>query len=657
MKMNDNLELVVCILKDVLGEMKAAKVDREEIVKELVRFDMMKLDEDEEIDYDGIFHPNKMINEVVNIFVDRHKKRRVENMEHDDDDAQPPSNAEGVDSNTSNTEEAINIPSAKKVLVSLVNIYPDVDQMFLRQICVKLNFDPSQIQDWLEKNISTIPEKRQVQALHRTCLESSCGPEEELWGCPGCGAWHLVKKHSPVFSCKEIVSCGDFCSQCDRKEHSPFPCRPKSGRVDRTEDGGDMFEKLKTKPDEDKGFAKIFVLNPDNNIDFSNPMHILYLVAEGACRRMTNRRGCTRLSPVNMSSQALSRMLAAPPPRSTATPLSSAASSVNSTVGGGPVGWHSSVTTLGQAARNLSVINYQPSSQVSTTTPSTAGAPTVSQGQDTPSDATASPSTVAQTLPFPAWPSNTAGSSSPATTVTPPSSSSSTSDQSSLPAQTSTQNIQPVVATNIQHYPRFYQTTQQAVGGVHHNIHQAQSPAGSRSLRLQMQQYLAQLPRLATHHPRYGMSAAQGITMPSHENGEKKKSIKYIETESLRARFQACKSSFLSRGIPHTERLVFHGTNADLDSIIEHNFRLDLCKRSAHGMGFYFSEFLDICKSYGQKILLCRVLVGNSYEGSECHIPQQYQSKFVQVDPEGKAEMIIIDNADQILPAFIIEGF
>jgi len=136
-----------------------------------------------------------------------------------------------------------------------------------------------------------------------------------------------------------------------------------------------------------------------------------------------------------------------------------------------------------------------------------------------------------------------------------------------------------------------------------------------------------------------------------------KKSIKYIENESLRAKFHACKSSFLSRGIPHTERLVFHGTNANLDSIIEHNFMLDLCKRSAHGRGFYFSEFLDVCKDYGQKFLLCRVLVGNSYEGSEHQIPQQYQSKLVQIDHEGKAKMVIIDNPDQILPAFIIDGF
>ena len=112
----------------------------------------------------------------------------------------------------------------------------------------------------------------------------------------------------------------------------------------------------------------------------------------------------------------------------------------------------------------------------------------------------------------------------------------------------------------------------------------------------------------------------------------------------------------MSRGIPHTERLVFHGTTAaNLDSIIEHNFKLSLCKRSAHGQGIYFSEFPNTSQVYGKKLLLCRVMVGNIFSGQEHVIPEQYQSKFVQPDEKGKALMIIIKNVDQILPAFIIE--
>ena len=39
------------------------------------------------------------------------------------------------------------------------------------------------------------------------------------------------------------------------------------------------------------------------------------------------------------------------------------------------------------------------------------------------------------------------------------------------------------------------------------------------------------------------------------------------------------------------ERLIFHGTSANIDSILSEGFRLDKCKRFAHGHGIYFSEF------------------------------------------------------------------
>ena len=133
------------------------------------------------------------------------------------------------------------------------------------------------------------------------------------------------------------------------------------------------------------------------------------------------------------------------------------------------------------------------------------------------------------------------------------------------------------------------------------------------------------------------------------------KAIKYIENESLRGQFNSCKSYFLSRGIPNGERLVFHGTSANLDSIIKDNLQLSHCKRFAHGKGIYFSEFPSTSQIYGKHLLLCRVMLGNPYEGADHIIPDQYQSKIVHPNSEGKANMIIIDKEEQILPAFIIE--
>lgn len=133
------------------------------------------------------------------------------------------------------------------------------------------------------------------------------------------------------------------------------------------------------------------------------------------------------------------------------------------------------------------------------------------------------------------------------------------------------------------------------------------------------------------------------------------KAIKYIENETVRGAFNNCKSRFLANGIPNGERLVFHGTSANLELIIEQSLKLSKCKRFAHGYGIYFSEFPSVSEVYGQHLLLCRVMVGNTYQGNESKIPDGYNSKLVTPDEQGKAKMIIIDKEDQILPAFIIE--
>ena len=131
------------------------------------------------------------------------------------------------------------------------------------------------------------------------------------------------------------------------------------------------------------------------------------------------------------------------------------------------------------------------------------------------------------------------------------------------------------------------------------------------------------------------------------------KEIKYYENDPLAERFEACRKVFEVRGIPTKERLVFHGTRNSVDSIMQQGFLLSKCKRMAHGYGIYFSEFPDISQGYGNNLLLCRVLVGVPYVGGG-NIPAGYNSKLVRptTDGNGKAEMVIIDKEEQILPAF-----
>ena len=112
---------------------------------------------------------------------------------------------------------------------------------------------------------------------------------------------------------------------------------------------------------------------------------------------------------------------------------------------------------------------------------------------------------------------------------------------------------------------------------------------------------------------------------------------------------------FQTKGIPVEERLVFHGTNADLSSIMEQGLLLSKCKRFANGYGIYFSEFPDISKVYGKNLLLVRVMLGKPYTGDLHKIPEDFNSKLYRPNADGNCNMIIIENEEQILPAFNIK--
>ena len=133
------------------------------------------------------------------------------------------------------------------------------------------------------------------------------------------------------------------------------------------------------------------------------------------------------------------------------------------------------------------------------------------------------------------------------------------------------------------------------------------------------------------------------------------KEIHYFENDNLAERFRRCKDRMEASGFPCKERLVFHGTSADIDSIMEKGFLMSMCKRSAHGVGIYFSEFPNVSKMYGKTLLLCRVLVGKPFYGPDKTIPPGFNSKIVRPDGDGKAKMIVINKEDQILPAFQVK--
>ena len=72
---HDDLDLVMNVLADVLGESKFSKVDRNDVIKEL---SAIEDDDCNEFDYTGSYHPYKRINQVVGHFVSMHKKRKLD---------------------------------------------------------------------------------------------------------------------------------------------------------------------------------------------------------------------------------------------------------------------------------------------------------------------------------------------------------------------------------------------------------------------------------------------------------------------------------------------------------------------------------------------------------------------------------------------------
>jgi len=129
------------------------------------------------------------------------------------------------------------------------------------------------------------------------------------------------------------------------------------------------------------------------------------------------------------------------------------------------------------------------------------------------------------------------------------------------------------------------------------------------------------------------------------------KGIRYAENDNLAARFNACKEFFRLDGIPVTERLVFHGTDAESSSIFSKGLLLKCIRRTKFGYGIYFTDFAsEALATYGKNLILCRVLIGNPYVGSQLGVPDGFQSKIVDPNKSGLSSYILIDKEAQILP-------
>lgn len=277
-------------LEDVLPRKKMDDVSDEMIQRALENHHM---EENMEMDYDYNYKyfPLKIVDLAIKEIVSR---MAVSSSVHT------------VDSSSDPEEELEDLPevaTTKDILIPLSRIYPDIDLSYLKTIIEKFSGHTENIQEYLEANIETIPERRTIQAVQYRVMSSTCEDQrkERPWQCPQCRSWTIitipktisVEKKEPPFDlvCNEMISCGSFCFYCNRKSHAPFKCRTTTTRLLQAENEMDIFKKLEMPPDEVRAAVKIFTMKPKNDINFANPLDILYTTAEGTFLRMLRRGG------------------------------------------------------------------------------------------------------------------------------------------------------------------------------------------------------------------------------------------------------------------------------------------------------------------------------------------------------------------------------
>jgi len=141
-------------------------------------------------------------------------------------------------------------------------------------------------------------------------------------------------------------------------------------------------------------------------------------------------------------------------------------------------------------------------------------------------------------------------------------------------------------------------------------------------------------------------------------------SVVYVHNPDIEMAFETLKEKFKSEGKVDkygnvSETLLFHGTtNESLNLIIEQNFSLEhrpalRKKLMLFGTGIYFSELPGVSLMYGEKLLLCKVILGKVQfykpDGSTPpEIPEDFDSRVILRD--GLEVVTVVKNPDQIVP-------
>ena len=114
------------------------------------------------------------------------------NNDHDVED--PETIVDLFEDNDSEAAVSSSTTTVRELLRSLSLLYPDVDLSYLKQVIEKHDGAAEDVQQFLENNMDSIPERRTIQAVQFRLLSTSCTEHERLWQCPGCGSWKIIEE-------------------------------------------------------------------------------------------------------------------------------------------------------------------------------------------------------------------------------------------------------------------------------------------------------------------------------------------------------------------------------------------------------------------------------------------------------------------------------
>ena len=129
---------------------------------------------------------------VVDLAVKSIVEELIDNNNHEVEDQE--TIVDLVEENDREATFSSSTTTVRELLRSLSLLYPDVDMSYLNQVIEKHDGVAENVQQFLENNMETIPERRTIQAVQFRLLSTSCTEHERLWRCPGCGSWKIIEE-------------------------------------------------------------------------------------------------------------------------------------------------------------------------------------------------------------------------------------------------------------------------------------------------------------------------------------------------------------------------------------------------------------------------------------------------------------------------------